>query len=155
MNRNERADRSHTSHSVENECVVALFGAADALRHHFGRVIEPSGLTLQQYNVLRILRGAGSEGLPTLEVAARMMERAPGISRMIDRLVRKGWVERVRCDEDRRRVYCVLTVEGRELLSGLDGPVDEADREAFAGLTEGERRTLRDVLTTVTEALKR
>ncbi len=85
---------------------MSLLEAADRVRRHFQAILEPHGLTLQQFNVLRILRGAGEDGLPTLEVGQRMIEKTPGVTRLLDRLESKGWVTRERCRRDRRRVFC-------------------------------------------------
>ncbi len=102
----------------------------------------PEDVTPQQYNVLRILRGAGDAGLPTLEIAERMIEQAPGVTRLLDRLEAKSLVRRERCARDRRQVLCYITADGTKLLARLDGPIDEADEAAMAGLTESETKTL-------------
>jgi DNA-binding MarR family transcriptional regulator len=124
------------------EGVVGLLRTADLLRRGLSGVIEPHGVTLQQYNVLRILRGAGREGLPTLEIAERMIEHAPGITRLLDRLEKKRLVRRERCASDRRQVLCWITREGRALVSRLDTPVDRADRAALKALGPSELRRL-------------
>lgn len=113
--------------SKSHEAYVTLLRTADDSKRLMTHILEPEGVTLQQYNVLRILRGAGSEGLPTLSVAERMIERTPGVTRLIDRMERKGWVRRERCTEDRRRVWCRITEEGLGLLARLDEPVDKVD----------------------------
>jgi MarR family transcriptional regulator, organic hydroperoxide resistance regulator len=120
------------------QAVVALLRTADVARRHLAAVVEPQGITAQQYNVLRILRGAGEEGLPTLEIAARMIEQTPGITRLLDRLEAKGLVRRQRCTEDRRQMLCWITAEGLRLLADLDGPVDAADRARVAPLSRAE-----------------
>jgi len=125
---------------------VSLYRAADRVKGYFEAVLEPHGLTGQQYNVLRILRGAEPDGLATLTIADRMIERAPGITRMIDRLEAKGWVARERRRGDRRCVHCRVTRRGLELLRGLDRPVDEADRAVFASLTRKELAQLEGLL---------
>lgn len=126
------------------EVVVALIRTADLVRRTVGRVLEPYDITLQQYNVLRILRGAGGQGLPTLEIGERMVEHAPGVTRLLDRLEAKGLVRRQRCPEDRRQVLCWLTPGGAELVEKLDAPVDSADAEAVAMLgPEDQERLLR------------
>ena len=126
------------------EVVVALIRTADLVRRTVGRVLEPYDITLQQYNVLRILRGAGEQGLPTLEIGERMVEHAPGVTRLLDRLEAKGLVRRQRCPEDRRQVLCWLTPAGAELVAKLDEPVDSADAEAVAMLgPEDQERLLR------------
>jgi DNA-binding MarR family transcriptional regulator len=113
--------------SKGQEAVVGLLRTADTLRRALGKVVEPHGLTLQQYNVLRILRGAGDEGLPTLEIAERMIERAPGITRLLDRLEAKKLVRRQRCPTDRRQVLARISRPGLELLERLEDPMLAAD----------------------------
>lgn len=136
-----------------SEVVVALLRTADLLRRHFASVLHERDVTLQQYNVLRILRGAGSGGLPTLAIGERMIERTPGVTRIVDRLEDKGWVGRERGEEDRRQVICCLTPEGRRLLKELDGPVGRADLQVIEGLEASEVRRLLELLGTVQEAL--
>ena len=121
---------------------VALLSTADRVRTFFETVCAPFDITGQQYNVLRILRGAEPEGLPTLTIAVRMIERTPGITRMIDRLEAKGLVAREVRPHDRRCVYCRITAKGLGLLKALDGPVEEANHAAFAGLDEAELEQL-------------
>ncbi len=107
--------------------MLGLLRAADLARRVVSGVLEPAGITAQQYNVLRILRGAGPDGLPTLEIANRMIEQAPGVTRLLDRIEAKGWALRNRCAEDRRQVLCSITPEGLTLLEMLDAPMDEVD----------------------------
>src|SRR2546421_4857982 len=115
-----------------------LLSTADKMRTFFETVCAPFDITGQQYNVLRILRGAEPDGLQTLTIAERMIERTPGITRMIDRLEAKGLVEREVRPHDRRCVYCRITKKGLNLLRLLDGPVEEANRAAFRGLSAAE-----------------
>jgi DNA-binding MarR family transcriptional regulator len=112
------------------------------MKTYFETIVAPFDITGQQYNVLRILRGAEPEGLPTLTIAERMIERAPGITRMIDRLEAKELVGRENCPNDRRCVYCRITEKGLNLLELLDEPVEEADRAVFRGLDEAEIKQL-------------
>ncbi len=121
---------------------MSLLRTADLVRRVVGRTLEPYDITAQQYNVLRILRGAGEQGLPTLEIADRMIEQAPGVTRLLDRLEVKGLVRRQRCAQDRRQVLCWLTPTGLELVERLDEPVDSADAEAVAMLTPEEQDRL-------------
>ena len=131
------------------EVVVALIRTADLVRRVVGRVLEPYDITVQQYNVLRILRGSGEQGLPTLEIGERMVEHAPGVTRLLDRLEVKGLVRRQRCPEDRRQVLCWLTPAGTELVERLDEPVDSADTEAVAMLGPEEQERLLRLLDVV------
>ena len=124
--------------SKGQEAAVALLRTADMVRRAVGGIVEPHAITVQQYNVLRILRGAGEKGLPTLEIAERMIEQTPGITRLIDRLEAKGLVSRERCLTDRRQVFCRITAKGLDLLQRLDGPVQQADDQVLSSLTEKE-----------------
>ena len=128
--------------SAGQETAVALLRTADVLRTDIERALEPFGVTGQQYNVLRILRGAGPEPLPTLEIADRMIERAPGITRLLDRLEAAGLVKRERCQEDRRRVLCSITKQGLAVLAKADGPLDAIGRARLDRLDAGELAAL-------------
>jgi DNA-binding MarR family transcriptional regulator len=131
---------------------ATLLSVADRVRTSFEAVCAPFGITAQQYNVLRILRGAEPEGLPTLTIAERMIERTPGITRMIDRLEAKGLVAREVRPHDRRRVYCRITKKGLSLLKQLDEPVEEFNRSAFRTLSDAELRQLVALLERTWEA---
>lgn len=107
-------------------------------RRYYEALVAPYDITFHQYNVLRILRGAGREGLPTLEIAERMIEKTPGITRLIDRLAASGLVERRQDPDDRRRVLCAVTPRGLALLKELDDPLDAWDDRLMDGFSEGE-----------------
>ena len=128
------------------EAAIALMRTADLVRRSVSTVVEPHGITIQQYNVLRILRGAGADGLPTLEIADRMIEQTPGITRLIDRLELKKLVSRERCASDRRQVFCRITPDGLSLLSRLDLPIGEAEKIALASLSERQLSQLLSLL---------
>src|SRR5437868_2153255 len=129
-----------------------LLSTADKVRTFFETVCAPFRITGQQYNVLRILRGAEPVGLPTLTIAERMIERTPGITRMIDRLEAKGLVAREVRPHDRRRVYCRITKKGLSLLKLLDDPVREFNRSAFRALNDAELKQLVALLEKAREA---
>lgn len=140
--------------SKGQEAIVALLRTADVVRRQMARVVEPQEITLQQYNVLRILRGAGPEGIPTLSISERMIEEAPGITRLLDRLEAKGLVRRQRCPEDRRQVLCWLTPAGQSILERLDGAVDEADDAVLGGLSAEEKAELVRLLDAIRASLR-
>ncbi len=121
--------------SRAQEATIALLRTADVVRRRLARTVDAHGVTLQQYNVLRILKGAAPDPLPTLEIAERMIEEQPGITRLLDRLDAKGLVRRERCADDRRQVHCWITEEGLDLLATLDPLVDRADEAAVAALS--------------------
>jgi DNA-binding MarR family transcriptional regulator len=135
--------------SRSQEAAIAIMRTADVVRRRIAATMEPFGITMQQYNVLRILRGAGPRGLPTLEIADRMIEEAPGITRLLDRIEAKSWVKRVRCAEDRRQVLCSITPEGLELLARMDAGILNADRLAVGELDECELEQLLGLLSSI------
>jgi len=124
--------------SAAEEGVVALVRTADLLRRALAQVVEPHGITLQQYNVLRILRGAAEDGLPTLEIASRMIEQAPGVTRLLDRLQAKHLVRRERSAEDRRQIRCWIEPAGVRLLALLDDAMQDRARRFMAPLAASE-----------------
>ncbi|MEM7051439.1 MAG: MarR family transcriptional regulator [Acidobacteriota bacterium] len=132
--------------SQATEALLSILKTADMVRSRTAAIFKERGLTVQQYNVLRILRGALPEGLPTLEIADRMVEKAPGITRLLDRLESKGWVRRQRCPEDRRQVLCWATPTALELLAELDGPVNADEVATMAGLDAAEQAQLIELL---------
>jgi DNA-binding MarR family transcriptional regulator len=138
--------------SREQQAAIGLLRTADALKRSITRLIEPYGITPQQYNVLRILRGAGPEGLPTLTIGERMIEQTPGVTRLVDRLQRKGLVSRIPCSKDRRRVFCRITPKGLELLTELDEPVNRWDAQAVSVLAPSDLDSLLDLLDRVRSA---
>src|SRR6202162_142218 len=135
--------------SREQQATLCLLRTADAVKRRFAQVIEPHGITTQQYNVLRILRGAGPGGLPTLTIGERMIEQTPGTTRLVDRLERKGLVTRTHCPTDRRRVFCRITDKGLELLIELDEPVNRCDAHAAYALASEDLASLIALLESV------
>lgn len=124
--------------SRSQEAYVSLLRTADDSKRYLSNLLAADDITIQQYNVLRILRGAGDDGLPTLSVAERMIELTPGITRLIDRMERKGWVTRERGVDDRRRVWCRITDAGLALLTRLDAPIYSVDDVLNGALSEEE-----------------
>jgi DNA-binding MarR family transcriptional regulator len=131
------------------ESVIAVLRTADLLRRRLSRVSEPHGITFQQYNVLRILRGAGEDGLPTLEIGERMVEQTPGVTRLLNRLEAKGLAARSRGESDLRQVICRLTPEGRRLLGRLDPEMEGAAEAGVAMLRPEEETRLLELLTAI------
>jgi DNA-binding MarR family transcriptional regulator len=138
--------------SREQQATLGLLRTADAVKRSLAQVIEPHGITPQQYNVLRILRGAGPAGLPTLTIGERMVEQTPGVTRLVDRLEGKGLVARTPCPKDRRRVFCRITEKGLELLTELDEPVNRWDAQAVAALAPSDLASLIGLLDRVRSA---
>ncbi len=135
--------------SRRQEAAVSLLRTKDYLRRFCSGVFEQNGITSQQYNVLRILRGAGSRGLPTLDIVERMIEQTPGITRLLDRLEEKKLVRRERPPDDRRQVFCFVTAKGVDLLSAMDAPVLQKANEALQKLSDPEVKELITLLARV------
>src|SRR5689334_12879018 len=140
--------------SPMHEALVGLMRTTDVVSRRVTPVVEAHGITLQQYNVLRILRGAGTDGVPTLDVADRMIEETPGITRLLDRLEAKALVRRERCPKDRRQHLCWITDQGRALLDTLDDPLNAAAEAAFKKLEHDDRIALIRLLDAIRAAEK-
>lgn len=123
-----------------------MLAKIDSIKVRLSAVTALEGVTPQQYNILRILRGAGADGLPTLEISKRMLEQSPGITRLIDRLERKRLVKRIRSSVDRRLVNCCITGAGLEILDKLEMPIREYHSEVSNNLNESEKKLLIDLL---------
>jgi MarR family transcriptional regulator, organic hydroperoxide resistance regulator len=133
-------------HSVKAEVAVSILRTAALIERHFAQVVARAGITTQQYNVLRILRGAGDEGLPTLVIRDRMIHEAPGITRLLDKLETAGLARRERCSPDRRQVLCYVTDAGLAVLDKLDADMKAADDVAVGNLSESEAKELLKLL---------
>jgi DNA-binding MarR family transcriptional regulator len=131
--------------SPEQHALVALLRAEARLRRQLDDVPASQDLSRSQYNVLRILRGAG-DSLPVMTVRDRMIDRLPSITRLLDRLEARGLLERTPSTEDRRRVDCRVTQAGLALLAELDEPIDAADRAVMSQLSASELKTLKKLL---------
>ena len=132
--------------SLEQEVYINVLRTADALLHGVEQTLKPAGLSPTQYNVLRILRGAGPEGLACRQIGERMLTRDPDITRLLDRLEARGLITRERERADRRVVKTRITAEGLRILKGLDEPVAEQHRRQLRHLPARQLRTLARLL---------
>lgn len=139
--------------NAKEEAGLGIRRTAEVLRHWMDPLLERHGLTSQQYNVLRILRGARPDSLPTMEIADRMLEKTPGITRLLDRLQEKGLVKQERRTDDRRCILRSITPAGLELLAELDEPVATANREALGTLTDEQAQQLIEMLDAIRAGL--
>ena len=128
--------------SLEEEAFLNLQRTANALSQRIAELLRSHDLTPAQYNVLRILRGAGERALNASDIAGRMITRDPDVTRLVDRLEKRGLVERWRCSEDRRVVWTRISPPGRELIDPLDAPVDELHRAMLSHLSAEKLQTL-------------
>ena len=129
----------------EEGAFLDLLRTTDMLSRGLIQVLKTEGLSATQYNVLRILRGS-PEGLPCGEIASRMITRDPDITRLLDRLEKRGLISRCRENEDRRMVMARITPEGLKLLARLDEPVQNAHRKQLGHLGPERLRALTELL---------
>ena len=137
--------------SLEEEAQIALQRTADRLHWRLSEMLKPHGLSPTQYNALRILRGAGGEGWACSEIAERRINRDPDITRLVDRLERRGLVARSREGRDRRVTTTRITPAGLELLESLDRPIEEFNQRMLGPLGEQRLRTLVQLLESARE----
>ena len=138
--------------SPAEEATLSIVRTHDRLMIRFARLFREFGLTPSQYNVLRILRGEGKP-LPILEIAQRTVAVVPGITGLVDRLESAGFVQRRRCEEDRRVIFVVLTPAGTKILAELDEPLRKLHAEVHGGLSAKEIDKLIELLDKVRASL--
>jgi DNA-binding MarR family transcriptional regulator len=135
--------------SLEEEAFLALQRTADQLQGRVAEWLKAFGLSPTQYNALRILRGAGEPGLACSEIGERMINRDPDITRLLDRLQKRGLTRRSRDSKDRRIINAYITREGMQLLKKLDGPVQEFQQVLLGHVGERKLKTLIEILCAV------
>lgn len=131
---------------VEHEVFLAIQRAAADLTQETVALLRPHGVSFAQYNILRILRGGGGDGLACGEIADRLLTRDPDMTRLLDRMQRQGLVTRERASHDRRVVTTRITAEGRHLLSQLDAPMAALHRQQFAHMAPSRLDDLASLL---------
>jgi DNA-binding MarR family transcriptional regulator len=132
--------------SPEQEVFLGLWRTYDRLKALEDELFARFELTAQQYNVLRLLGNVFPAALPTLELASRLVSRAPDITRMLDKLEQRGWIRRERPPEDRRVVHVVLTEAGTELLERLSEPLRECHEKQLGHLSKADLKSLSALL---------
>jgi DNA-binding MarR family transcriptional regulator len=129
----------------EESAFLDLLRTCDLLSRGPSKVLKTEDLSATQYNVLRILRGT-PEGLPSGEIAGRMITRDPDVTRLLDRLERRGLISRLREPRDRRVVMARITPQGLKLLARLDEPIEEVHRKQLGHLGKNQLRILAELL---------
>jgi DNA-binding MarR family transcriptional regulator len=132
--------------SREAEAYLSLLRTTDALQTQVEAQLKEFGLTGTQYNALRILRGAGPEGLPCREIGERMITRDPDVTRLLDRLEDRGFVQRTRAKHDRRVIYGKITAAGLKLLREMDAPLEKFGREMLRHVGQEKLKQLIELL---------
>jgi DNA-binding MarR family transcriptional regulator len=131
---------------LDQQVFVDLVKTESQKMAELAALLKKYDLSEPQYNVLRILRGSGSEGLPCRQIAGRMLTRLPDITRLVDRLETGGSAKRIRSEQDRRIIRVRITAKGLRLLARLDAPVADLHRLQFSHMSRTDLRRLRDLL---------
>lgn len=141
-------NRKGRATSLEEDVYVDLLRTCDLLSRGPGQVLKAADLSATQYNVLRILRGS-PDGLACGEIADRMITRDPDVTRLLDRLEKRGLIARWRQTDDRRIVMARITEEGLRLLARLDEPVQQIHHRQLGQLGKEQLQALNELLTAV------
>ena len=128
--------------SLEQEALLSIERTAAVLMHRFADSLKAHGITPTQYNVLRILRGAGSAGLCRNEIRDRLVAQVPDVTRLLDRMEESNMVERERAEDDRRHVTTRITRDGLKLLKRLDAPVAESHAQQLGHMSPEQLKSL-------------
>jgi len=135
--------------TLEVEAVLNIERTADVLNRSVSELLKTVDLSPTQYNVLRILKGAGDEGMPCGEIGERMVRRDPDITRLLDRMEERAWVARARSSKDRRVVVAHITEKGARLAAQMEQPLLNLHRRQLGKLGEKGLRALIELLETV------
>ena len=135
--------------SLQEEAGLNMARTTVLLGEEMEHLLRPYGVSLPQYNVLRILRGAGAEGLGRNEIRDRLVSRMPDVTRMLARLEEAGLICRQQSGTDRRYFPTRLTEQGLKIVDSLDAPIQEGQQRHFAGLTPGQLGSLIAMLTRI------
>ena len=133
--------------SLEQEAMLGILRTSDLLENRLARLLREYDLTPSQYNAMRIMRGEG-EPMPCLEVASRMIQVAPAITRVVDQLVGRGLIEKQQSNEDRRVFLVGLTSAGRCLLNKLDAPIQTLHQVLLGHVSDSDLKSLNKILET-------
>jgi len=128
--------------SLEQEVYLSILRTASELSYAVDQFFRQFDITQSQYNVLRILRGTGADGLCRNEISERMVTATPDMTRLLDRMEKAGWVTRKRAEDDRRQVSTNITKSGLELLAKLETPTYDFVTRLFAGAAVSDLKTV-------------
>jgi MarR family transcriptional regulator, 2-MHQ and catechol-resistance regulon repressor len=132
--------------SAEEEAFLNVMRTASVLTSGASRFIKGFGLSEPQYNALRILRGHGSRGVPSQTIGEQLVAQVPDITRLVDRLVERGWAERSRTESDRRVVMVCATKAGLDLLAKMDKPLRKLHEDQLGHMSRGELAAMSKLL---------
>lgn len=139
--------------SVSQEAALSILRTSDLVENRLNRLLRQHQLTNAQYNVLRILRGEGGP-LPCLEIAERMIQVAPAITRVVDQLVANGLLKKSQSQQDKRVFLVQLTAAAKRVLNQIDEPISQLHDELLAGVTPADQKTLIRILNSLRAAIQ-
>jgi len=134
--------------SIEQEATLSILRTSDLLENRIARLLREHGLTMSQYNVLRILRGEGKP-MPCLEVADRMIQVAPAITRVVDQLLGMEMIEKAQSEQDRRVFHIEINSSGKQAIKKLDSLIVELHASLLRGVSKSDMKTLIGILESV------
>jgi DNA-binding MarR family transcriptional regulator len=141
-----RPQKARSAPTLESEVFAALLRASHALEQGADRLLKTHQLTAAQYNVLRILRGALPAGLPCRSIIERMISHDPDMTRLLDRMEKRGMITRERQTDDRRVIKTRITPHGLDILKSLDQPVREVHKRQFHHISAAHLKLLGKLL---------
>jgi DNA-binding MarR family transcriptional regulator len=141
----QKLKKKHPFDSLEQEAMLGILRTSDLLQNRLARLLREHGLTPSQYNAMRIMRGEG-EPMPCLEVASRMIQVAPAITRVVDQLVGRELIEKQQSSEDRRVFLVGLTPAGKRLLKKLDNPILDLHESLLGHVSNADLKSLNRIL---------
>jgi DNA-binding MarR family transcriptional regulator len=139
--------------SPEEEALLNIRRTSDRVQHYSQQLFKPHGITPTQYNVLRILRGAGEHGLRCSEIGERLVSSDPDITRLLDRLQKQKLIRRKRDAKDRRVIYTTISAEGLRLLKEMDPLVNDGVKQLLKHMSREKITTLVALLEEIRQAL--
>ncbi|MAX25840.1 MAG: MarR family transcriptional regulator [Phycisphaeraceae bacterium] len=145
-NLQEEIGKKHPFDDIREEVMLSLIRTTDQFTSQFKQLFGQHGLSDSSYNVLRIVGARGKQGIPSQSISKDMVHRDPDVTRLIDRLVKLGFVERQRCEEDRRVVYVIITDKGTQTLKTLKNPVKKLHEQQLGHLSDAKLKKLTRLL---------
>ena len=138
----KRRLKQNNFESHEQEAILNILVCSNNIKAKVDTVCAASGITISQYNVLRILNGKYPEGYPRYDIISRMIDPAPDVTRLIDRLIKQGLVERFTSSEDRRLSMARITTKGKSLLTQIKPKIDELNLLITNSINKKESKEL-------------
>ncbi len=126
--------------------VISIFHINSIIKDAFSEEIKPYDLSIEQYNVLRILRGQKGNPLNLQDIQKRMINKMSNTTRLVDKLIKKDFVQRTICENNRRKVEILITAQGLTVLKKLDDKITQAEEQITSGLSTAEIKQLNTLL---------